>query len=140
MVSLMRAHSHLVFGFHCCYWYCLHLAMVGIDNTKEIIADQWWIQDFPWGTWTHWGDVDLQRRQFSAKMYAKMKEFGPVGEGRVPARPPRSANADAKTNDQTIYSGALVSVYFMNTSSTLPDGQIPLSLHPTQPCQLLCFT
>ena len=38
------------------------------------------------------GGVDLRRRCFSVKMYAKMKELGPVGEGVRPARPPRSAN------------------------------------------------
>ena len=36
--------------------------------------------------------MDLQRRCFSPKMYAKMKELGPVG-GHVPGIPPRSANA-----------------------------------------------
>ena len=38
------------------------------------------------------GGVDLQRRHFSAKMFAKTKELGPVG-GRVPGTPPKSANA-----------------------------------------------
>ena len=37
------------------------------------------------------GGVDLRRGCFSAKMYVKMKEFGPVGGVRR-ARPPRSAN------------------------------------------------
>ena len=36
--------------------------------------------------------MDLRRGCFSAKMYAKMKEFGPVG-GHAPSMPPpRSAN------------------------------------------------
>ena len=39
------------------------------------------------------GGMDLQRGFFLAKMYVKMKEFGPIGGGGVrPARPPRSAN------------------------------------------------
>ena len=33
-----------------------------------------------------WGGFGLQHGQFSVKMYAKMKELGPVG-GRAPARP-----------------------------------------------------
>ena len=33
-----------------------------------------------------WGGFGLQRGHFSVKMYAKMKELGPVG-GRAPARP-----------------------------------------------------
>ena len=37
------------------------------------------------------GGVDLRRGCFSAKMYAKTKELGPVG-GRAPGTPPRSAN------------------------------------------------
>ena len=36
------------------------------------------------------GGFGLQRGHFSAKMYAKMKELGPVG-GRAPGTPPRSA-------------------------------------------------
>ena len=37
--------------------------------------------------------MDLRRGHFLTKMYAKMKELGPVGEGMCPARPPpRSAN------------------------------------------------
>ena len=44
------------------------------------------------GAWTHFGGFFcLRRGYFSVKMYAKMKEFGPVG-GRAPARPPRSAH------------------------------------------------
>ena len=39
------------------------------------------------------GGVDLRRGCFSAKMYVKTKEFGPVGGSLRPARPPRSANA-----------------------------------------------
>ena len=39
------------------------------------------------------GGVDLRRGCFSAKMYAKMKEFGPIW-GVHPARPTRSANVD----------------------------------------------
>ena len=43
------------------------------------------------GAWTHFGGgFGLQRGHFSVKMYAKMKELGPVG-GRAPAPPPRSA-------------------------------------------------
>ena len=41
------------------------------------------------------GVVDLRRRHFLAKMYAKMKELGLVGGGgggRAPDTPPRSAN------------------------------------------------
>ena len=34
------------------------------------------------------GGVDLQRRHFSVKMYAKTKELGPIGGGVRPARPP----------------------------------------------------
>ena len=41
-------------------------------------------QGFPVG-----GDAD--RRCFPVKMYAKMKELGPVAGGRVPNMPPRSA-------------------------------------------------
>ena len=37
-----------------------------------------------------WG-MDLRHGHFLAKMYVKMKEFGPVG-GRAPGTPPRSAN------------------------------------------------
>ena len=36
--------------------------------------------------------MDLRHRHFSVKMYAKMKELGPIGGGAHPARPPRSAN------------------------------------------------
>ena len=36
--------------------------------------------------------MDLRRGHFSVKMYAKMKELGPIGGGVRPARPPRSAN------------------------------------------------
>ena len=35
--------------------------------------------------------MDLQRGHFLVKMYAKMKELGPIG-GVCPACPPRSAN------------------------------------------------
>ena len=38
------------------------------------------------------GGVDLQRRCFSVKMYAKMKELGPVGGGVCAGHAPRSAN------------------------------------------------
>ena len=39
------------------------------------------------------GGVELQRRHFSVKMYAKMKELGPIGESVRPAcPPPRSAS------------------------------------------------
>ena len=39
------------------------------------------------------GGMDLRHRHFSVKLYAKMKELGPVG-GRAPGTPPsRSANA-----------------------------------------------
>ena len=37
------------------------------------------------------GGMDLRRGCFLAKMYAKMKEFGPIG-GHVPSMPPRSTN------------------------------------------------
>ena len=37
------------------------------------------------------GDVNLRRRPFSVKMYAKMKELGPV-RARTRRTPPRSAN------------------------------------------------
>ena len=43
------------------------------------------------GVWTRWGGgggVGLRHGWFLAKMYAKTKEFGPVGGGGVhPARP-----------------------------------------------------
>ena len=40
------------------------------------------------------GGVDPRCRHFSAKMYAKTKELGPVGGGgHAPGTPPRSANA-----------------------------------------------
>ena len=45
---------------------------------------QWQIKYFPWGE----GGVD-PLGCFSVKMYAKMKELGPVGGG----TPPRSGNA-----------------------------------------------
>ena len=48
------------------------------------------IQDFPWGGGgvdPFWGGFGLQCGHFSVKMYAKIKELGPVG-GRAPARPP----------------------------------------------------
>ena len=35
--------------------------------------------------------MDLRCGHFSVKMYAKMKELGPIG-GRAPGMPPRSAN------------------------------------------------
>ena len=39
------------------------------------------------------GGMDLRHGCFSAKMYVKMKELGPVGGGgRVPGMSPRSAN------------------------------------------------
>ena len=38
------------------------------------------------GSWTRWGGMDLRRGCFLAKMYVKMKEFGPIG-GVRPARP-----------------------------------------------------
>ena len=34
------------------------------------------------------GGMDLRRRRFLVKMYAKMKEWGPIGGGVRPARPP----------------------------------------------------
>ena len=34
------------------------------------------------------GSVDLRHGHFLVKMYAKMKELGPIGEGVRPARPP----------------------------------------------------
>ena len=40
------------------------------------------------GAWTRWGGMDLRCRHFSVKMYAKMKELGPIGGGVRPARPP----------------------------------------------------
>ena len=45
---------------------------------------------FPVGGGVHplAGGVDLQHRRFSVKMYAKMKELGPIGEVMHPARPP----------------------------------------------------
>ena len=39
------------------------------------------------GEWTHWGGVDPQCGRFSVKMYAKMKELGPVG-GHAPSTAP----------------------------------------------------
>ena len=44
------------------------------------------------GAWTHFGGgFGLQRGHFLVKIYAKMKELGPVG-GRAPGTPPpRSA-------------------------------------------------
>ena len=38
-----------------------------------------------------WGGFGLQHGHFSVKMYAKMKELGPVG-GSCASTPPRSAN------------------------------------------------
>ena len=41
------------------------------------------------------GGMDLQCGHFLVKMYAKMKELGPIGGGMCPACPPlRSANAN----------------------------------------------
>ena len=55
---------------------------------------QWRIQDFPLGGCAPIrGGMDLQRGHFSVKMYAKMKELGPMGGGMHRACPPRSANA-----------------------------------------------
>ena len=59
--------------------------------------DQGRIQDF------HRGGVDpfwgggfgLQHGHFSVKMYAKMKELGPVGEASTGTPPPRSAYEDS---------------------------------------------
>ena len=43
--------------------------------------------------------MDLRHRCFLAKMYAKMKELGPVGGRDVcPARPPRSTNGHNRQN------------------------------------------
>ena len=39
-----------------------------------------------------WGAMDLQCGCFLVKMYAKMKELGPIGGGMCPAHPPRSTN------------------------------------------------
>ena len=47
-------------------------------ETKELGAMQWRIQDFPWEGGPL-GDVDLQRRCFSVKIYAIMKELNLVG-------------------------------------------------------------
>ena len=33
------------------------------------------------GACTHWGGMDLRHRHFLVKMYAKMKELGPIGGG-----------------------------------------------------------
>ena len=40
------------------------------------------------GAWTHWGGVDPRCGHFLAKMYAKMKELGPIG-GHAPGTPPQ---------------------------------------------------
>ena len=42
---------------------------------------------FPVGGRAPIGGMDLQRGCFLVKMYAKMKELGPIG-GRVPSTPP----------------------------------------------------
>ena len=42
------------------------------------------------------GGVDLRHGHFSVKMYAKMKELGPIGGGVQPAHPTRSANGNAR--------------------------------------------
>ena len=38
------------------------------------------------------GRLDLKRERFLLKMYVKTKELGPIGRGREPGTPPRSAN------------------------------------------------
>ena len=57
---------------------------------------QWRMQDFPFGGADPLGEgggvADLPCGRFSVKMYAKMKELGPVWGGMRRA-PPRSANA-----------------------------------------------
>ena len=40
---------------------------------------QWWIQDFPWGGVDWWGAHAPPTWVLLPKMYAKMKELGPVG-------------------------------------------------------------
>ena len=52
---------------------------------------------FPVGGGMHplGGGVNLRHGHFLVKMYAKMKELGPIGRGHVPGTPPRSANACA---------------------------------------------
>ena len=46
---------------------------------------------FPVGGVGPLGGMDLRHGCFLAKMYAKMKELGPI-RGRVPGMPPSSAN------------------------------------------------
>ena len=54
------------------------------DHHYQPVADP----GFPiGGAPTHWGGANLQQVHFLAKMYAKMKEIGPVG-GHALAAPP----------------------------------------------------
>ena len=48
------------------------------------------------------GGVDLQRRCFSVKMYAKMKELGPIGGGVRPSRPPPDPPMHISTEDMRV--------------------------------------
>ena len=48
-------------------------------------TSQWQIQHFLWGV------MDISHGHFLVKMYAKMKELGPIG-GCAPSMPPRSTN------------------------------------------------
>ena len=57
---------------------------IEIDVSVTIgIHTQWRIQDSRWGG----GGMDLQCGHFLVKMYVKMKELGPIGEGVHPACP-----------------------------------------------------
>ena len=46
---------------------------------KKCSTMQWQIQDLPLGGRQPVGGANLQHRCFLVKMYAKMKELGPVG-------------------------------------------------------------
>ena len=74
---------------------------------------QWRIQDFPQGGVDPLGGVDLWCRCFSAKMYVKMKELGPIGgQGCVPGTPPppRSANVTCMIHSVNLNSTPLISM------------------------------
>ena len=60
------------------------------------------------------GGVDLRRWHFSVKMYAKTKEFGPIGGGMHPVRPRQIRQCysmDTETEDSELNSLRAIAVF-----------------------------
>ena len=70
-------------------------------NNITLNISQWQIQDFPLGGAEPLGGTNLQRGNFLAKMYAKMKELDPVG-GVCAGGAPRSTNVSVLSSIRTL--------------------------------------